>query len=72
MGNIIKVIDGILNVPDDPIIPFVEGDGIGPEIWSTGKYVLDSAVEKAYSGKRKIEWLEVLAGGKAFNKTGEW
>jgi len=72
MGNIIKVIDGILIVPDDPIIPFVEGDGIGPEIWSTGKYVFDSAVEKAYSGKRKIEWLEVLAGGKAFNKTGEW
>lgn len=72
MGKIIEVKKGILNVPDDPIIPFVEGDGIGPEIWKTSRKVLDSAVEKAYKGKKKIEWLEVLAGEKAFNKTGKW
>ena len=72
MGKIIEVKNGILNVPDDPIIPFVEGDGIGPEIWKTSRYVLDSAVEKAYKGKRKIEWLEVLAGEKAYQQTGEW
>lgn len=72
MGKIIEVKNGILNVPDDPVIPFVEGDGIGPEIWKTSRYVLDSAVEKAYNGKRKIEWLEVLAGEKAYRVTGEW
>ena len=72
MGKIIEVKNGILNVPDDPIIPFVEGDGIGPEIWKTSRHVLDSAVEKAYKGKRKIEWLEVLAGEKAHKQTGEW
>ncbi|MEO8446213.1 MAG: NADP-dependent isocitrate dehydrogenase [bacterium] len=72
MGNIITVKDGILNVPDNPVIPFIEGDGIGPEIWSAAKFVFEAAIEKAYKGKRKIEWLEVLAGGKAFEKTGEW
>lgn len=79
MGNIITVTGkdeikktGILSVPDDPVIPFVEGDGIGPEIWSASKYVLDCAVEKAYGSKRKIEWVEVLAGEKAFKKTGSW
>lgn len=72
MSKIIEVKNGILNVPDDPIIPFVEGDGIGPEIWKTSRYVLDSALEKAYKGKRKIEWLEVLAGEKAYKQTGEW
>ena len=72
MGNIITVKNNILNVPDDPIIPFVSGDGIGPEIWRTSQYVFDSVVEKAYKGKRKIEWLEVLAGGKAHEQTGEW
>jgi len=72
MGNIITITNNVLNVPDDPIIPFVSGDGIGPEIWSTSKFVFDSAVEKAYNGKRKIDWLEVLAGGKAFDQTGEW
>ena len=64
--------DGLLNVPDSPIIPFIEGDGIGPDVWSASKLVLDAAVEKAYGGKRKIEWKEILAGEKAFNKTGEW
>ncbi len=61
-----------LNVPDRPIIPFIEGDGTGPDIWRASVRVLDAAVEKAYGGKRKLEWMEVLAGEKAFNQTGEW
>ncbi|EDQ86576.1 uncharacterized protein MONBRDRAFT_33778 [Monosiga brevicollis MX1] len=64
--------DGQLQVPNDPIIPFIEGDGTGPDIWKASQYVLDGAVEKAYGGDRKIEWLEVLAGEKAFRQTGEW
>lgn len=64
--------DGRLNVPDNPIIPFIEGDGIGPDVWGASKLVMDAAVAHAYGGKRKIEWLEILAGEKAFNKTGEW
>ncbi len=72
MGNIITCEDRQLTVPDDPVIPFIEGDGIGPEIWSSAKHVFDSAIERAYNGKRKIEWLEVLAGEKAFKKTGSW
>ncbi|MBL7712878.1 MAG: NADP-dependent isocitrate dehydrogenase, partial [Chitinophagaceae bacterium] len=64
--------NGKINVPDHPIIPFIEGDGIGPEVWAASKLVLDAAVEKAYKGKRKIEWKEILAGEKAFNQTGEW
>ncbi len=64
--------NGRLDVPDYPIIPFIEGDGIGPDVWSASKAVLDAAVEKCYGGKRKIEWIEMLAGEKAFNKTGEW
>ena len=64
--------DGRLNVPDQPIIPFIEGDGIGPDVWSASKMVLDAAVAKTYGGKRKIEWKEILAGEKAFNQTGEW
>ena len=63
---------GLLNVPDYPIIPFIEGDGIGPDVWGASKMVLDAAVEKAYGGARKIEWKEILAGEKAFNQTGEW
>ena len=64
--------NGLLSVPDNPIIPFIEGDGIGPDVWSASKKALDAAVEKTYNGKRKIEWKEMLAGEKAFNKTGEW
>jgi isocitrate dehydrogenase len=64
--------DGTLNVPDIPIIPFIEGDGTGPDIWTSTKLVLERAVETAYNNKRKIAWLEVLAGEKAFNETGEW
>jgi len=61
-----------LHVPDYPIIPYIEGDGIGSDIWSAAVHVFENAVEKAYSGLKQIKWLEVLAGEKAFNKTGEW
>ena len=61
-----------LEVADDPIIPFIEGDGIGPDIWAAAQAVFDAAVDKAYGGKRKVEWKEVLAGQKAFDQTGEW
>ncbi|MFM1876414.1 MAG: hypothetical protein RL266_2151, partial [Bacteroidota bacterium] len=71
-GNKITVVNGKLNVPNDPIIPFIEGDGIGPDIWAASSKVLQAAVQKAYSGKRSIVWKEVLAGEKAFNETGEW
>jgi isocitrate dehydrogenase len=71
-GSKITIENGILNVPDNPIIPFIEGDGIGPDIWAASVRVMDAAVEKAYGGKRKIYWKEVLAGEKAFNQTGEW
>lgn len=64
--------DGRLQVPHHPIIPFIEGDGIGPDIWKASVRVFDAAVQKAYHGERKIEWLEVLAGEKAFNATGSW
>lgn len=61
-----------LQVPDYPIIPFIEGDGIGSDIWKASSKVLDAAVEKSYQGKRKIQWKEVLAGEKAFDTVGEW
>jgi len=64
--------DGSLNVPDTPVIPYIAGDGIGPDIWKASRLVLDTAVEKTYGGKKKIEFLEVLAGETAFEKTGEW
>ncbi len=64
--------NGRLNVPDHPIIPFIEGDGIGPDIWRASVRVFDAAVKKAYDGKRSIQWLEVLAGEKAFQHSGEW
>ena len=70
--NKIQFKDGNLIVPNEPIIPFIEGDGIGVDIWPASKLVLDSAVEKAYSGSKKIIWKEVLAGEKAYNNTGEW
>lgn len=68
----ITVKNGVLNTPDHPIIPFIEGDGTGPDIWAAAQRVLDASVEKAYGGKRKIEWKEVYAGEKAHNKFGEW
>ena len=61
-----------LHVPNDPIIPFIAGDGIGPEIWEASRKVIDAAVAKAYSGEKQIQWTEILAGEKAFKETGEW
>lgn len=71
-GEKITVTNGVLNVPNYPIIPFIEGDGTGPDIWAAASRVLEAAVEKAYKGERKIVWKEVLAGEKAFKLTGEW
>lgn len=64
--------DARLLVPDNPTIPFIEGDGIGPDVWRAARQVMDAAVEETYGGKRKIDWLEMLAGEKAHNQTGEW
>jgi isocitrate dehydrogenase len=72
MASTISMTSQGLIVPPDPIIPFIEGDGIGPDIWQASVRVMDAAVEKAYGGERKIEWKEVLAGEKAFNATGSW
>jgi isocitrate dehydrogenase len=71
-GQKITITDGELNVPDNPIIPFIEGDGTGPDIWAASVRVFDAAVEKAYQGTRKIEWKEVFAGEKSYNMNGEW
>lgn len=71
-GEKITFQNSCLTVPDHPIIPFIEGDGTGPDIWAAASRVLDAAVDKAYGGKKKIAWFEVLAGEKAFHKTGEW
>lgn len=71
-NSTIKVVEGKLQVPDYPIIPFIEGDGTGPDIWAASVRVFDASVEKAYGDKRKIQWKEVLAGEKAFNLTGNW
>jgi len=71
-GAKITIANGVLNVPDQPIVPFIEGDGTGPDIWRASVRVLDAAVAKAYGGKRKLHWMEVLAGEKAFNATGNW
>jgi isocitrate dehydrogenase len=68
----IKLANGKLNVPDNPVIPFIEGDGTGPDIWKASVRVFDAAVNKVYKGKRKVEWKEVLAGEKAFKLTGSW
>ncbi len=72
MSEKVTVENGKLNVPNNPVIPFIEGDGIGPDIWAAASRVLEAAVEKAYNGEKKIEWKEVLAGQKAFDQTGEW
>jgi isocitrate dehydrogenase len=72
MPERITMVEGQLRVPDEPIIPFIEGDGTGVDIWPAAQLVLDAAVEKAYGGKRRISWREVLAGQKAFDQTGEW
>ncbi len=72
MGETIRVSGGKLQVPNEPIIPFIEGDGTGPDIWKASRYMMDAAVENAYSGQRRVAWKEVLAGEKAFNQTGSW
>ncbi|ASS66426.1 NADP-dependent isocitrate dehydrogenase [Paenibacillus sp. D51F] len=71
-GEQITIQDGKLQVPSNPIVPFIEGDGTGRDIWRASKRVLDAAVEKAYKGEKKIAWYEVFAGEKAFNQYGEW
>ncbi|HLX60534.1 MAG TPA: isocitrate dehydrogenase (NADP(+)) [Planctomycetota bacterium] len=71
-GDKIHIKNGKLEVPDQPVLPFIEGDGTGPDIWKASQYVFDQAVEKAYGGNKKIKWYEVLAGEKAFNLTGNW
>lgn len=71
-GEKITVENGKMSVPNHPVIPFIEGDGTGPDIWAAASRVLDAAVEKAYNGERKIVWKEVYAGEKAYDKTGEW
>ncbi len=71
-GEKITIKNGKLQVPDNPIIPFIEGDGTGPDIWASAKKVLDAAVDKAYDGKKKLAWYEVYTGEKSYNKWGEW
>src|SRR5437764_11654947 len=71
-GDKISIAGGKLQVPDRPVVPFIEGDGTGPDIWRASVRVFDSAVEKAYGGKRKIAWMEVLAGQKSFDKLNTW
>jgi isocitrate dehydrogenase len=72
MGEKIKIVKGSLQVPDDPVIPYIEGDGTGPDIWKAAVRVFDAAVESATKGGKKVVWKEVLAGEKAFRKTGSW
>lgn len=71
-GQKITISGGVLNVPDNPIVPFIEGDGIGPDVWAATERVLNAAVEKAYGGKRRIHWMEVYAGEKANENFGSW
>jgi isocitrate dehydrogenase len=71
-NNKIRIEKGLLIVPDTPVIPFIEGDGTGPDIWAASVRVIDAAVEKAYNGRRKIKWKEILAGEKSYKATGEW
>ena len=71
-GQRITIKNNRLDVPDNPVIPFIEGDGIGPDIWRAAQRVIDAAVEKTYGGGKKIAWTEILAGEKAYRATGEW
>ena len=73
MANKIEIgSDGSLQVPEVPVIPYIEGDGVGPDIWRASVRVFDAAVQKSYKGKKKVQWLEVYAGEKAFQRKGEW
>src|SRR3989304_2395540 len=71
-GEPIASSDGSLQVPPHPIIPFIEGDGTGPDIWRAAVRVLDAAVEKSYAGDRRLMWMELFAGQKAFDRFGNW
>jgi isocitrate dehydrogenase len=71
-GDSIRITDGKLAVPDRPIIPFIEGDGTGPDIWRASQAVFDAAVQKAYGGRKQIAWMEVYAGEKSFNRFNDW
>src|SRR2546422_11721455 len=71
-GQRIEIKDGRLSVPNQPIVPFIEGDGTGPDIWRASKRIFDAAVSAAYGGQRKIGWFEVFAGGKAPRSFGTW
>ena len=71
-GEKVSIQNGVLKVPDNPILPFIEGDGTGPDIWRASVRVFDAAVEKAYKGKKKISWFEVYAGQTAFDKFQNW
>src|SRR5215475_12621466 len=71
-GEKITISGGKLSVPNTPVCPFIEGDGTGPDIWRASQRVFDAAVQKAYGGKRKIAWMEVLAGEKSFNQLQTW
>ena len=71
-GEKIRIKDGQLQVPEQPVVPFVEGDGTGRDIWRASVRVMDAAVQKSYDGKRQIHWMEVFAGEKAFDLTGSW
>ncbi|HKE91935.1 MAG TPA: isocitrate/isopropylmalate family dehydrogenase, partial [Gemmatimonadales bacterium] len=72
MAGAITYQDGRWVVPEEPVIPFIEGDGTGPDIWRAARRVFDAAVEHTFKGKRKVAWREVLAGEKAFKETGNW
>src|SRR6188474_3331509 len=72
MTDRITIAQGRLQVPDNPIIPFIEGDGTGPDIWRAAVRVFDAAVAKAYDGRRKIHWMEIYAGEKSFTLAGNW
>src|SRR2546425_12808884 len=71
-GGKISISDGKLNVPDNPVLPFIRGDGTGPDIWAASQRVFDAAVQKAYGGERKVAWFEVFAGETAFRKSNNW
>ena len=71
-GGKISIQNGKLNVPDQPIIPFIRGDGTGPDIWAASVRVMDAAVAKAYGGQRKISWMEVFAGEESFKRFNNW
>src|SRR6184192_3291788 len=71
-GEKITLKSGVLNVPERPIIPFIEGDGTGPDIWRASQYVFDGAIQKVYGGKRKIAWMEVYAGEKSYKQFNTW